>query len=167
MGNSSKCHRFLVNRCILIMCARNLEKDLVDEMTGPEVYPVGSIQAVDLESMYTHSILGSFNFRLLDLHSIWDTLSQIMSGGARQTSSDGGLSVGLHLLQKHAVKLNNDQTIVSELKKLQYPSATTRTFLQKSILFSPQLRNFQRITHLGTDSRFSELEDENAVQSQC
>jgi hypothetical protein len=139
----------------------NLEKDLVDELTGAEVYPDGSIQAVELESMYIHSLLGSFSSRLLDLRSISETLIQVMSGRAREMVSDGGLSVGLQLLQKHTVKLDNDQTIVSELRKLQSPRSTTRTFFRKSLPFSPQPRNFQRITNLGVDPRFSELEDEH------
>ncbi len=53
--------------------------------------------------------------------STGDTLNQVIPGGARETSSDGGLSVGLQLLQKHAVKFDNDQTIASELRKLQSP----------------------------------------------
>ena len=43
----------------------NLEKDLVDELAGAEVYPDGGIQAVELESMYIRSLLGSFSSRLL------------------------------------------------------------------------------------------------------
>jgi hypothetical protein len=145
----------------------NLEWDLVDELAGAEVYPAGSVQAEELENRYVRSLLGSFSSRLLDLRSIGNTLSQVMPGEARDTASDGGVSIGLQLLQKHAVKLDNDQIIASELRKLQSPRATTRTFTRKSFSFSPQPRNFQRITHLGADSRFSELEDENAAQSQC
>ena len=145
----------------------NLERDLVDELAGAEVYPAGSVHAEELENIYVRSLLGSFSSRLLDLRSIGNTLSQVMPGEARDTASDGGVSIGLQLLQKHAVKLDNDQIIASELRKLQSPRATTRTFPRKSFSFSPQPRNFQRITHLGADSRFSELEDENAVQSQC
>ena len=99
----------------------NLEKDLLDKLAGAEVYPDGSIQAVELESMYIRSLLGSFSSRLLDLRAISETLSQVMPGGARETASDGGLSVGLQLLQKHAVKLDNDQIIASELRQLQSP----------------------------------------------
>jgi len=40
-----------------------------------------------------------------------------MLTGARDTASDGGLPVGLQLLQQHAVKLDNDQIIASELRK--------------------------------------------------
>jgi len=145
----------------------NLERDLVDELAGAEVYPAGSVQAEELENRYVRSLLGSFSSRLLDLRSIGNTLSQVMPGEVRDTASDGGVSIGLQLLQKHAVKLDNDQIIASELRKLQSPRATTRTFPRKSFSFSPQPRNFQRITHLGADSRFSELEDENAAQSQC
>jgi hypothetical protein len=68
---------------------------------------------------------------------------------------------------KHVVKLDNDQISTFELRKLQSPRTTTCTFPRKSFSFSPQPRNFQRITHLGVDSCFSELEDENAAQSQC
>ena len=145
----------------------NLERDLVDELAGAEVYPAGSVHAEELENIYVRSLLGSFSSRLLDLRSIGNTLSQVMPGDARGTASDGGVSIGLQLLQKHAVKLDNDQIIASELRKLQSPRATTRTFPRKSFSFSPQPRNFQQITHLGADSRFSELEDENAAKSQC
>ncbi len=67
--------------------------------------------------MYICILAESFNSILLDLREIGDTLSQVMSGGARETTSDGSLSVGLQLLQKHAVKLDNDQTMTSELRK--------------------------------------------------
>jgi hypothetical protein len=50
---------------------------------------------------------------------------------------------------------------------LQSPRGTTCTFPRTSFSFSSQLRNFQRTTHLGVDSRFSELEDENEAESQC
>ena len=144
----------------------NLERDLVDELAVAEVYPAGSIHAEKLESMYIRSLAGSFSSRLLDLRAIAGTLT--VPGGARDSDSDGGLSVGLQLLQKHAVKLDNDQIIASELRKLQSPRATTtRSFPRKSFSFSPQPRNFQRITHLDADSRFSEIEDENAAQSLC
>ncbi len=69
--------------------------------------------------------------------------------------------------KENEVKLDNDQIIASELRKLQSPRATTRTSPWKSFPFSPQPRNFQRITHLGVDSRFSELEDETVAQSPC
>jgi hypothetical protein len=92
--------------------------------------------------MYIRSLLGSFSSRLLDLRAISETLSQVMPGGARETASDGGLSLGLKLLQKHAVKLDNDQTIASELRKSQSPRSTTRTFFRKSLPLSPQPRNF-------------------------
>ncbi len=143
----------------------NLERDLVDELAVVDMYPAGSVQAEELESMYIRSLAGSFSSRLLDLRAIGGTLSQIVRGGARTTDSDGGLSVGLQLLQKHTVKLDNDQIIASELRKLQSPRATTRTFPRKPFSFSSQPRNFQRITHLGVDSRFSELE--NVTDSQC
>jgi hypothetical protein len=139
----------------------NLEKDLLDKLAGAEVYPDGSIQVVELESMYIHSLLGSFSPRLLDLSVISETLIQVMSGGARETASGGGLSVGLQLLQNHAVKLDNDQTIASEFRKLQSPLSITRTSFLKSLPFSTKTRNFQRITRLGEDPRFSEFEDEN------
>jgi hypothetical protein len=116
----------------------NLERDLVDELAGAEVYPAGSVHAEELENIYVRSLLGSFSSRLLDLRSIGNTLSQAMSGEARDTASDGGVSIGLQLLQKHAVKLDNDQIIASELRKLQSPRATTRTFPRKSFSFSSQ-----------------------------
>jgi hypothetical protein len=95
----------------------NLERDLVDELAGAEVYPAGSVQAEELENRYVRSLLGSFSSRLLDLRSIGNTLSQVMPGEVRDTASDGGVSIGLQLLQKHAVKLDNDQIIASELRK--------------------------------------------------
>jgi hypothetical protein len=61
---------------------------------------------------------------LLDLRAIGGTF---VPGGARTTDSDGGLSVGLQLLQQHADKLDNDQIIASELRQLQSPRATTCT----------------------------------------
>jgi hypothetical protein len=143
----------------------NLERDLVDELAVAEVYPPGRIHVEELESMYIRSLAGSFSSRLLDLRVITGTLT--VPGGARDSDSDGGLSVGLHLLQKHAVKLDNDQIIASELRKLQSPRSTNRSFPRKSFSFSSQPRNFERITHLGVDSRFSEIEDENAAQSVC
>ena len=94
----------------------NLERDLVDELAVAEVYPPGRIHVEELESMYIRSLAGSFSSRLLDLCAIGGTLSQIVPGGARTTDSDGGLSVGLQLLQQHAVKLDNDQMIASELR---------------------------------------------------
>ncbi len=90
------------------------------------MYPAGSVLAEELESMYIRSLVGSFSSRLLDLRAIGGTLSQIVPGGARTTDSDGGLSVGLHLLQKHAVKLDNDQIIASELRQLQSPLQSPR-----------------------------------------
>jgi hypothetical protein len=91
------------------------------------MYPAGSVHAEELESMYIRSLSGSFSSRLLDLRAIGGTLSQIVPGRARTTDSDGGLSVGLQLLQQHAVKLDNDQIIASELRQLQSPRATTCT----------------------------------------
>ena len=76
--------------------------------------------------MYIRSLAGSFSSRLLDLRAIGGTLRQIVPGGARTTDSDGGLSVGLQLLQKHAVKLDNDQIIASELRQLQSPLQSPR-----------------------------------------
>jgi hypothetical protein len=120
----------------------NLERDLVDELAVADMYPAGSVHAEELESLYIRSLAGSLSSRLL---AIGGTLSQIVPGGARTMDSDGGLSVGLQLLQKHAVKLDNDQIIASELRKL------------ISFSLSPQPRKFQRITHLGADSRFLNL----------
>ena len=77
--------------------------------------------------MCIHSLSGSFRSRLLDLRAIGGTLSQIVPGGARTTDSDGGLSVGLQLLQQHTVKLDNDQIIASELRQLQSPLQSPRT----------------------------------------
>ena len=143
----------------------NLERDLVDELAVAEVYPAGTVHAMELESMYIRSLAGSFSSRLLELRAIGGTLSQIIPGEARNTASDGSLSIGLQLLQKHAVKLDNDQIIASELRKLQTPHAT-RTYPRRSFPFSSTRRTTQRITHLGAASRFSEIEDENADQSQ-
>ena len=143
----------------------NLERDLVDELAVAEVYPAGTVHAMELESMYIRSLAGSFSSRLLELSVIGGTLIQIIPGEARNTASDGGLSIGLQLLQKHAVKLDNDQLIASELRKLQTPHAT-RTYPRRSFPFSSTRRTTQRITHLGAASRFSEIEDENADQSQ-
>ncbi len=89
----------------------NLERDLVDELAVAHMYPAGSVHAEELESMYIRSLVGSFSCRLLDLRAIGGNLSQIVPRGARTTDSDGGLSVGLQLLQQHAVKLDNDQII--------------------------------------------------------
>ena len=86
-------------------------------------------------------------------------------GGARDTTSDGSLSLGLQILQQHTVRLDNKQLIASELRKLQSPHGT-RTYPHRSFPFSSQRRTTQRITHLGSTSRFSEVEDENAEQSQ-
>ncbi len=94
----------------------NLERDLVDELTVADMYPAGSVHAEELESMYIHSLAGSFSSRLLDLRAIGGTLTQIVPPGARNTDSDTGLSVGLQLLQKHAVKLDHDQIIASEIR---------------------------------------------------
>jgi hypothetical protein len=104
----------------------NLERDLVDELPVADMYPAGSVHAEELESMYIRSLSGSFSSRLLDLRVIGGTLIQIVPGGTRTTDSDGGLSVGLQFLQ-HAVKLDNDQIIASELRQLQSPRATTCT----------------------------------------
>jgi hypothetical protein len=104
----------------------NLERDLVDELTVADMYPVGSVHAEELEIMYIRSLAGSFSSRLLDLRTIGGTLSQIVPGGARTKDSDGGLSVGLHLLQQHAVKLDNDQIIAFELRQLQSPLQSPR-----------------------------------------
>ncbi len=97
----------------------NLKRDLVDELVVADMYPAGSVHVEELESMYMHSLAGSFSSRLLDLRAIGGTLSQIVPGGARTTDSDGGLSVGLQLLQQHAVKL--DQIIAADLRQLQSP----------------------------------------------
>jgi hypothetical protein len=104
----------------------NLERDLVDELAVADMYPAGIVHAEELESKYIHSLAGSFSSRLLDLCTIGGTLNQIVPGGARTTDSDGGLSVGLQLLQQHAVKLDNDQIIVSELRQLQSPLQSPR-----------------------------------------
>jgi hypothetical protein len=60
------------------------------------------------------------------LVTIRGPLSQIVPRGTRTTDSDGGLSVGLQLLQQHAVKLDNDQIIASELSQLQSPLQSPR-----------------------------------------
>jgi hypothetical protein len=90
------------------------------------MYPAGSVHAEELESMYIRSLVGSFSSRLLDLGAIGGTLGQIVPGGPRTTDSDGGLSVGLQLLQQHAVKLDNDQIIASEFSQLQSPLQSPR-----------------------------------------
>ncbi len=73
----------------------NLERDLVDELAVADMYPAGSVHAEEVEGLYIRSFAGSFSSRLLDFRTIGGTLSQIVSGGARTTDSDGGLSVGL------------------------------------------------------------------------
>jgi hypothetical protein len=113
----------------------NLERDLVDELAVADLYPAGSLHVEDLESMHIRRLSGSLSSRLFDLRVIGGTLRQIVPEGAWTTDSDGGLSVGLHLLQKHTVKLDNDQIIASELRKLQSPRATTCTFPRKSFSF--------------------------------
>ena len=105
----------------------NLERDLVDELTVVDMYPDGSVHVEELQSMYIHSLSGSFRSRLLDLRTIGGTFSKIVPGGARTTDSDDGLSIGLQFLQHHTVKLDNDQIIVSELRQLQSPRCTTCT----------------------------------------
>ncbi len=72
----------------------NLERDLVDELAVVDMYPSGSVHAEELEVMYIRNLAGSFSSRLLDLREIGGTLSQIVPPGARNTDSDGGLSVG-------------------------------------------------------------------------
>ncbi len=140
----------------------NLERDLVDELDVVEVYPVGNIQTVDLENMYIHNLLGSFISRLLDLCSIGDTLNQVMSGGSRDTISDSGLSVGLQLLQKHSVKLDNDQIISSDLRKLQSSRATTLTFPRSC---SPSHLSLEIFNGSRIWVRTHFFEDENVSQS--
>jgi hypothetical protein len=103
----------------------NLERDLVDELAVADMYPAGSVH--EEECMHIPRLPGSLNSRLLDLREIGGTLRQIVPGGARTTNSDGGLSVELQLLQQHAVKLDNDQIVASELWQLQSPRATTST----------------------------------------
>ena len=61
----------------------NLERDLVDELAVAEVYPAGTVHAMELESMYIRSLAGSFSSRLLELRAIGGTLSQIIPGEAR------------------------------------------------------------------------------------
>ncbi len=36
----------------------NFERDLVDELTVTELYPVGSVHEEELENMYIHSLTG-------------------------------------------------------------------------------------------------------------
>ena len=73
----------------------NLERDLVDELAVPDMYPTGSVKVEEFENMYIHILSCSFSSRLFDLSVIGGTLSQIVPGGARTTDSDDGLSVGL------------------------------------------------------------------------
>ena len=54
----------------------NLERDLVDELAVAEVYPAGTVHAMELESMYIRSLAGSFSSRLLELRAIGGTLIQ-------------------------------------------------------------------------------------------
>ncbi len=104
----------------------NLERDLVDELVDADMYTAGSVHTEELESTYIRILAGSFSSRLLVLRVIGGTLSQIVPGGARTSDSDGGLSVGLQLLQHHAVKLDNDQIIASELRQVQSPLQSPR-----------------------------------------
>ncbi len=113
--------------------------------------------------MYVRSLLGPFSSKLTDLRAIRGTLIQVV-GGTRDTASEGCVSLGLTFLQNHAVQLDNDQLVASELRKLQSPHAT-RTYPRKSFPFPSHRRNHQRITHLDAASRFSELEEEDADQS--
>jgi hypothetical protein len=87
--------------------------------------------------MYIRSLLGPFSSKLTDPHAIRGTLHQV-AGGTRDTVSEGFVSLGLKILQKYVVQLDNDQLVASELRK--------------------------SLTHLGDASRFSEVEDENAEQ---
>ena len=147
----------------------NLERELVDELAGAELYPVGSIHEEELENMYVRSLLNTFSSKLTDFRAIRGTLLQA-GGDTRDTASEGGVSLGLTLLQNHAVQLDNAQFVASELRKWKSPHATTqatRTYPRKSFPFPSQRRNPQRITHLEAASRFSELEEEGADQSLC
>ena len=118
----------------------NLERDLVEELAVAEVYPAGSVHEEEFENMYIRSLVISVSSKLYDLRAIGGTLNQVMHGGVRDTVSDGSskLSLGLQLLQKHAVKLDNDQLIASELRKLHSPRALARTFPRQSFPFSSQ-----------------------------
>ena len=111
----------------------NLERELVDELT--ELYPAGTVHEEELENMYVRSLLGPFSSKLTDLRAIRGTLNQVV-GCTRDTTSEGCVSLGLKLLQKHAVQIDNDHLVASELRK--------------------------SLTHLGDTSRFSELADEHA-----
>ena len=142
----------------------NLERDLVDELTVAELYPAGTIHEEELENTYIHSLVGPLSSKLYDLWSIQGTLKQVI-GGSRDTESGDSLSLGLQILQQHAVRLDIEQLIAFELRKLQSPH-TSRTYPRRSFHFSSQSRTTQRITHLGDASRFSEIEDANAEQSQ-
>ena len=142
----------------------NLERDMVDELAVAELYPAGSVHEEELENTYIRSLVGPLSSKLYDLRAIQGTSKQVMEG-ARDTASGCSLSLGLQILQQHAVRLDNEQLIASELRKLQSPHAT-RTYPRRSFLFSSQRRTTQRITHLGAASSFSEIEDENTEQSQ-
>jgi hypothetical protein len=52
--------------------------------------------------MYVRSLLGPFSSKLTDLRAIRGTLIQVV-GGTRDTASEGCVSIGLSLLQKHTV----------------------------------------------------------------
>jgi hypothetical protein len=123
----------------------NLERDLVDELTVTEAYPAGSVHTVDLESMYIRRLAGSFSSRLLDLHTIGGTLSQIVPCSQTWQWSD------------HCVW---DQEITN-LVLLLVISLGNRSPSRLSL----EIFNGSHIwvcTHV-----FTELEDENVVQSQC
>ena len=132
----------------------NLERDLVDELAVAELYHAGSVHEEELENTYIRSLVGPLSSKLYDLRPIQGTLRQVM-GDARDTVSGGSLSLGLQILQQHAVRLDNEQLIDSELRTLQSPHAT-RTYPRRSFPFSSTPRTTQRITHLGAASRFSE-----------
>ena len=80
----------------------NLERELVDELAGAELYPTGTVHEEELENMYVRSLLGPFSSKLTDLRAIRGTLIQVV-GGTRDTASEGCVSIGLSLLQKHTV----------------------------------------------------------------
>ena len=80
----------------------NLERELVDELAGAELYPTGTVHEEELENMYVRSPLGPFSTKLTDLRAIRGTLIQVV-GGTRDTASEGCVSIGLSLLQKHTV----------------------------------------------------------------
>ena len=142
----------------------NLEKELLDELVSANMYEPGTYSCW-FEDIYIRSVLLPLGNKLRDLKTVGTTLLKILP--SLRDAQDPGyeeevkLSLEIKFLKKHAVEIEKDQLVSSELYRLE--TGTSRLIFSRKVITSPSLSfvrstsSSPRVNNLATSAHTTEM----------